>query len=194
MGRRTVRFVGERRYNLEVLEIHPQNQGGRHIQLKLLCHSCGNTTVQSSVVFSKAKSCGCQRHKSSSWSFAGPKKMPWQLPAGEAAKRTLIHRYKGSARRKNLLFSLDNESLTELFKSPCTYCGQTETNVVKGLGKTSGDYSYVGLDRIDPTLGYVLGNVVPCCWVCNMMKNTLEKDFFLKHVEKIYKNKGVFGE
>jgi hypothetical protein len=191
MGRPTVRFVGERRHNLEVLEIYPQNKGGRHIQLKLLCHACAKTTIQSSVVFKKAKSCGCQRHNPSAWKSVGPKRMPWQLPEGEAAKRLLIIRYKRSAKNKGLSFDLSEDHCGTLFKSTCSYCGQAETNVSKGLGKTSGDYPYVGLDRINPSLGYTEENVVPCCWVCNMMKNTLERDYFLAHIKKIAVHRGL---
>jgi hypothetical protein len=31
----------------------------------------------------------------------------------------------------------------------------------------------VGLDRIDNAVGYVVGNVVPCCFRCNRERNTL---------------------
>lgn len=182
MARPTVRFVGEKRHNLEVLEVLPQNQGGRHVQLKLLCHACGGITIQSSVVFSKAKSCGCQRHNSSTWKSKGPVKMPWQLEEGEAAKRLLISRYKRAARSKGVVFELSVQEAEELFKSPCKYCGQAETNTCKGMGKTSGDYKYVGIDRVDPRVGYTKENTVPCCWTCNMMKNTLTENYFLKHV------------
>lgn len=186
MGRPTTRYVGERRGYLEVLSIIPQNKGGRHVQLELLCHACGGKTTQSSVVFRKAKSCGCERNKPDVGKPPLTKKMPWQLPKGEAARRLLINRYKRSAKSKGLVFELTEEELSVLFKSPCNYCGQSETNLCKGLGKTSGDYSYVGIDRVDPSLGYVLNNVAPCCWVCNMMKNTLEEQFFLSHITKIH--------
>lgn len=191
MGRRTVRFVGERKGHLEVLKVLPQNQSGRHVSLELLCHACGKTTTQSSVVFSKSKSCGCERHKAGVGKAMGPKHMPWQLEKGEAAKRLLIARYKRSARAKNLGFLLEDFEMTVLFKSACTYCGQKETNTCKGLGITSGDYSYVGLDRIDPRKGYTTDNVVPCCWTCNMMKNTLTESFFLEHIGKIVQHRGL---
>lgn len=191
MGRRTVRFVGERKEHLEVLEIIPQNKGGRHVQLKLLCHACGKVTTQSSVVFSKSKSCGCERHIAGLGKSMGPKTMPWQLPKGEAAKRLLVGRYKRSAKAKNLEFALQEETLDFFFKSPCAYCGKVETNTCKGLGTSSGDYSYVGLDRINPFKGYTVDNVVPCCWLCNMMKNTLEEGTFLNHVNLIVKHRGL---
>jgi hypothetical protein len=121
----------------------------------------------------------------------GPETMPWQLPKGEAAKRLLVLRYKRSAKNKGLSFELSDEDLENLFKGKCNYCGQSETNICKGLGKTSGDYSYVGLDRVDPVLGYTKENVVSCCWLCNTMKNTLSEDFFLQHIAKIFYHKGL---
>ena len=188
MGRRTTRFVGERKGHLEVVGIIPQNKGGRHVQLELLCHACGNTATQSSVVFSKSKSCGCERHKAGEGKSLGPKTMPWQLESGEAARRLLVGRYKRSAKVKGLDFLLSDEDMTRLFKSSCSYCGRSETNTCKGLGKSSGDFAYVGLDRVDPFKGYTQDNVVPCCWMCNMMKNTLTQEAFLDHTTLIYKH------
>ena len=46
----------------------------------------------------------------------------------------------------------------------------------------------LGLDRIDSDLGYQLGNIVPCCGVCNMMKNNLSYDEFFKKVYQIVEN------
>lgn len=188
MGRPTTRFVGERKGHLEIVGIIPQNKGGRHVQLELVCHACGKTTTMSTAVFTKLKSCGCERHKSSTWKRVGAKTMPWQLESGEAARRLLVTRYKRSAKRKGVTFELTDEELTSLFKSPCTYCGKIETNVSKGLGKTSGDFAYVGLDRVDPFKGYTQDNAVPCCWLCNMMKNTLTQEAFLEHVSLIYQH------
>lgn len=188
MGRSTKRFVGERKGHLEVLEVISQKVGDRHIQLRLLCHACGATTHQSSVVFSKSKSCGCERHKAGPGKVMGPKTMPWQLPKGEAARRLLVAQYKRSATSRNLPFELSDQEISTLFKGHCRYCGRHETSVCKGLGRTSGDYHYVGVDRVDPNLGYIKGNVVPYCWTCNMMKNTLTESDFLGHVSLIHSN------
>jgi hypothetical protein len=49
------------------------------------------------------------------------------------------------------------EEFTEFTSRPCAYCGRTET--------------HVGIDRYDNSLGYVEGNIRPCCWRCNKQKN-----------------------
>jgi hypothetical protein len=186
MGRPSVRFVGERSGYLEVLEVIPQNTTGRHVQVKVKCHKCHSITEKASGIFIKSKSCGCDRHNPGEGKSLGAKTMPWQLPKGEAARRTLVSRYKRSAKDKGVSFSLSDDELSTLFKSPCRYCGRSETHTCKGLGESSGDYSYVGIDRVNTFKGYTTENTVPCCWTCNMMKNTLSEEDFLGHVRLIY--------
>ena len=191
MGRRTVRKVGEKNGYLEVLEVIPQNTAGRHVNVKVKCHKCGSESIKASPIFRKSKSCGCDRHKPSPGKTMGPKTMPWQLAEGEAARNSLILRYKRSAKNKGISFELSDRQLSMLFKSSCRYCGRKETHVVKGQGMSSGDYPYVGIDRLDSSLGYTKENTVPCCWTCNMMKNTLSESDFIEHVRKIYYNNAV---
>lgn len=188
MGRRTTKTVGQRKGHLEIIDILPQNKSGRHVQLEVLCHACNKTVLQSSVIFAKSKSCGCERNKAGVGKTFGAKTMPWQLEKGESARRLLVARYKRTAKTRGLEFTLTENEINLFFKAPCNYCDKKETNVCKGLGKSSGDYAYVGLDRVDPHLGYVKGNVVSCCWLCNMMKNTLTKGAFMEHVILIYKH------
>jgi hypothetical protein len=51
---------------------------------------------------------------------------------------------------------------------PCVYC--------KSVNFTRPN----GIDRVDNTLGYELGNVIPCCSVCNRAKSNLPLDYFLR--------------
>lgn len=46
--------------------------------------------------------------------------------------------------------------------------------------------AYNGIDRLNPNIGYQKDNCVSCCTICNYMKHTLQKEDFLKQVEKIY--------
>lgn len=41
------------------------------------------------------------------------------------------------------------------------------------------------IDRADNSLGYVLGNCVPCCWICNQMKHTQNFDVWLAKMRTI---------
>jgi hypothetical protein len=65
--------------------------------------------------------------------------------------------YKKSAEKKNVPFDLSKEKFNELIISDCEYCQRAPTTCF-------------GVDRVDPTEGYVIGNVVPCCWDCNLDK------------------------
>ena len=46
-------------------------------------------------------------------------------------------------------------------------------------------YLSSGLDRIDSSIGYESNNVVPCCKVCNRMKDVLSTDEFLAAIEAV---------
>ena len=77
----------------------------------------------------------------------------------------------------------------------CAYCDKEPSNVfrvryiVKGSDKRESDplmeIRYSGMDRIDSSLGYIEGNVVPCCAQCNIAKNTLLLDEFLAMLFRI---------
>jgi hypothetical protein len=43
----------------------------------------------------------------------------------------------------------------------------------------NGAFIYSGIDRIDPTHGYISDNVVPCCRTCNVAKLKMTRDEFL---------------
>ncbi len=78
-------------------------------------------------------------------------------------------RYKSSAKKRGLTFSLTQEELTHLSEGDCTYCGSAGG----------------GVDRIDASIGYQLGNCVSCCTTCNIMKLDHNVDDWLAHLEKV---------
>ena len=43
-----------------------------------------------------------------------------------------------------------------------------------------------GIDRIDSSKEYSLDNCVPCCEMCNKMKNTYTQDVFFEKITQIY--------
>ena len=82
--------------------------------------------------------------------------------------------YQRTAQLKNLDFELSFEEYREIVHKSCYYCGEFSEN------KTIN-----GIDRKDQTKGYIMVNCVPCCRMCNMMKNTLNEDKFLQKIEHI---------
>lgn len=84
------------------------------------------------------------------------------------------HEYLKSARKRNYEFSLTKEDCEKFYNTQCYYCN----NQINGLG----------IDRIDNDKGYILNNVVPCCYRCNIMKNNYTKDSFIDHMKQILNN------
>lgn len=67
-----------------------------------------------------------------------------------------------AAKKRNLQWELTDEDYGDLIIKPCEYCG-SDLNP-----------SGCGLDRKCNDIGYCKDNVVPCCKICNVVKN----DFF----------------
>jgi hypothetical protein len=68
-----------------------------------------------------------------------------------------IDMYKRSAEKKEVPFDLTKEDFDVLIKSDCEYCQRSPA-------------TWFGIDRMVPSLGYVIGNAVPCCFDCNVDK------------------------
>lgn len=101
------------------------------------------------------------------------------LPNNESTRNRVYRNYKRHAKQKRLIFQLTQSEFESILQKPCQYCGS--------LPKTYADgYSRNGVDRIDSTVGYTIGNVVPCCEMCNRAKldNTVEE--FVKWVDLIH--------
>lgn len=78
--------------------------------------------------------------------------------------------YKDRSSKRKIEWKISDSYAIELMLSNCYYCGE------EGLG----------IDRIDSKIGYVKGNVVPCCKECNTMKMDTDVNTFLRKVIKIY--------
>lgn len=156
---------------------------------KVYCKICGsrNRWIRNNhLKRDRTISCGCSQRDSSKWKSIGPKKMGWRLEPGEAAFNDLYYQYKRTALQRNLDFSLSEQIFRDLTKQNCYYCGREPHRIKKGQGKTSGDYIYNGIDRVDNSLGYTKTNVVSCCFDCNSAKNCLSTEEFLQLIENIY--------
>lgn len=137
--------------------------------------SCGTEKYvrDSALISGCSKSCGCggRRRKC--------------LP-GESGFNTVMLVYKLTAKKRDLSFTLTKEEIKDLTGRNCFYCDSPPSNYKKTSGKdTYGDYTYNGIDRVDNTQGYHKDNCVPCCRICNLMKNTSSQEEFFQHVKKI---------
>ena len=71
------------------------------------------------------------------------------------------------------------EDFSKLSVSNCYYCD---------MPSSLSESKSVGLDRIDSSQGYLLTNVVPCCSLCNRMKNDYQENSFLNQCLNIVKH------
>jgi len=79
--------------------------------------------------------------------------------------------YKQNAKKRDIEFCLTFEQFVNYWNSKCSYCGE--------------EINGIGLDRINNNLGYIDGNVTPCCYSCNWMKRDMTKEEFLQKCRKI---------
>ncbi len=80
---------------------------------------------------------------------------------------------KFAAKKRGLEVLLTKEQYIQLTEYPCYYCG--------GPLPLQGG----GVDRIDNVKGYTLGNVVPCCTICNRVKWEFKIEELIEHVDRM---------
>ena len=96
---------------------------------------------------------------------------------GKIRKQSLTgkyQQYQSNAKTAHREFKLTLEQFEEFWNKNCHYCGD------KIVG--------VGIDRVNSSIGYILENLVPCCFSCNRMKSDIETDRFLEQCLKIVSN------
>lgn len=173
-------LTGQKFNRLLVLNpIFPRKEG-KHLYYKCLC-DCGK---ESNVNGSKLKnnhtrSCGCLHNDT--------RKDHRKLEKGIANRNALINSYKGNAKVKKLEFNLSNEEMISIFESNCYYCNRPPYCIFERKN-TNGAYIFTGIDRMNPSKGYSIENVVPCCTQCNYNKRDMNFEDFLKWIEVVYLN------
>lgn len=140
---------------------------------------CGNKKIATSSDLrgGSISSCGCLRGRHHNRVF----KKPFGVSAfGE------VHRgYKRGAKARGYLWDITTEQFKELIEKPRHYCGSKKNNTTKNKPSRHGEYSYTGIDRVDNSIGYIIGNLVPCCKICNIAKRNLSVDDFNKWITQL---------
>src|ERR1700683_3154757 len=104
-----------------------------------------------------------------------------RIPADAKMRNRCLTQYKSNAKRFNREWALSNEMFFSLISQNCHYCGiQPSTLLVEGYHKD--EILYNGVDRVDSSKGYVEGNVVPCCTLCNRCKADLPYYYFVSYL------------
>lgn len=99
--------------------------------------------------------------------------------------------YKKSAKERGIEWDLSKDKFAELIFNNCYICGSEPKN------KASDRYSrvqlpkYNGIDRIVNALGYIEGNIEPCCRWCNEAKKAKSVEEFNEWIEGIMQTYGA---
>lgn len=135
---------------------------------------CGNRkNIRSNHLTSGlTSSCGCLKN--------APK---WK-DRSEAVYMFRLSGYKSCAKRRKLAFTITNEQALEILAGACFYCGSQETTTLRYAGKKY-EILINGIDRVDNSKGYVDGNVISCCKICNRAKYDLSVSDFTKWLVRI---------
>lgn len=145
---------------------------------------CGNMTISAAkdILNGRTKGCGCLQK------IRNVRRYP--DPIISSAKIVYRERYKDG--------DLTFEDFYKLSQLPCHYCGASPSqkfNTYKigkrkldssKLAQDTGDFIYNGIDRIDNNKDHSIGNVVPCCKVCNFAKRDMTIEEFKKWIERVH--------
>lgn len=135
------------------------------------CNRCGNKTIVRADRFGK----GSYTPKSCSHCITDLQKEIAEEKykiKGTRSIRKRINSIKSGAKSRNIDFKLTDTQIKKIISKSCFYCSDEHSN---------------GIDRIDSLKGYTENNCVPCCSICNRMKNKFTLDLFLNKISLIYR-------
>ena len=169
-----IEMIGNRYGRLVVIKKSEITKCGATWECKC---DCGNTTtvIGKSLRRGLTRSCGCLHRELMS------------LPTSEAAFNSLVRYLKFSARKRGYEWGLSNKQVREITQRNCFYC-DIEPRQEKVPTSDNGTYIYNGIDRVDNSMGYVIGNVVACCGQCNYSKRDMTVDGFKNWLTRAYEH------
>jgi hypothetical protein len=93
--------------------------------------------------------------------------------------------YKSHAKKSHRAFELSFGLFKSLILGNCHYCGASPAREARNKSGAPSELLVNGIDRIDSGIGYVDGNIVSSCAMCNIMKLDHSRGDFLGHAQKI---------
>jgi len=169
--------AGNRYGRLTVVERAGSNRHGSALW-RCICE-CGQETIVigKDLRSERTQSCGCLQRDRVAESN--------RLPEGRAATNALFWLRRSQARQAGRAWKLTMAEFDDLTSQPCHYCGAAPSQTFTSP-RLNGDYIYNGLDRIDNKRGYVLDNIVTCCFVCNRAKNNMGIEEFFEWIKQVF--------
>lgn len=143
--------------------------------------TCGREVVVSASHLRCGNTSSCRSCRKSKHCFA----------MNEAAKRRVLHLYKGGARHRGIVWNLSEDEFYGFMVQHCHYCGCAPNNVSRpGPREATQEelFVYMGIDRVDSFIGYEFFNCVPCCLMCNRAKADSPVEEFIRWVARVHKH------
>ena len=140
------------------------------------------------IVNGSTKSCGCFKAENLKLREG---KLHHCWAGYKEISKTFYMRMVTAAKQRGWEWELTIEYLWELFLNQNRKCAMTGIEMVMPIHLrqlTKRNQITASLDRIDPTKGYVIGNVQWVCKRVNYMKHVLTQELFLDWVKKIYEH------
>lgn len=161
------------------------NGSGEKYGVWLTRCDCGKEKEASTGTVRNGFSCGCYCRYTSG--------VARRLPNGGAARNANLSKYKISAKKRNLEWSLSDQQFDLLTSGNCYYCDVEPKQICKASRscRQTSQTIYNGIDRVDNTKGYEIDNVVSCCKVCNRAKDTMTQQEFLDWATRVAKHNEV---
>jgi transposase len=165
---------GQRFGSLEVIEpIAPRKTYKGHLEARsrVIC-DCGREkeVFNHDLRSGNSKSCGCRI----------------QARKAEAPYVRIFSAYRSNAKDRKMVWELSLIQMMHLISLPCAYCKSLTSNVLRGrrsgISTRVKILEYMGIDRVDSSIGYVLGNVLPACKSCNLGKSSQSLKLFSEWV------------
>lgn len=153
-------------------ETYDKAKQSKRTYFNVHCNRCGRDSIlRADALIVKGKN-GKQERKSCKLCYADLQKEIADNKYAETRHfRQRLGSIKGNAKGRGFDFYLTEDEVKNIIEKPCFYCGKEHSD---------------GIDRVDSSKPYTIDNCVPCCFVCNRMKNKYPLDLFLSQVEKIY--------
>lgn len=179
-------------------ELYGSGENGRkkRIVYRWSCRcDCGGTKVVAgfNLKSGQVRSCNCLLGEANRGKYKGQ-----VYP--DAARRKVLDGYIRGAKTRGVNWSLLDEDFDEVTSGTCYYCGEPPSKIQKvtyKAGSPDSIFIYNGIDRVNNDIGYVPGNVVPCCTICNFAKCSLSFREFMGWVARLVKyqsgNPGLDG-
>jgi hypothetical protein len=150
--------------------IKPTGSTSKTETWKVRCDNCGKEIWRQASNITRSNCQAC-------WGMS-KRKMD-----GTPALNKAFNQLKSGARHRKILVEINFDDFLKISKQDCTYCGCPPT-IRKG--ERSWHITKInGIDRVDNNLGYVPGNIVPCCWQCNQSKSNLTLEEWKSWLRKV---------